>query len=1119
MYRPTIAIAVLLGVLAVSHAQADPDVTDTVFLGQPAISDSRIAFTYADDLWTAKPDGTDVRRLTSHGGVELNPFFSPDGKKIAFTAQYDGNVDVYIVPTEGGVPTRLTYHPGPDIVRGFTPEGDVLFASPRAVFSPRHTQFYTVGQKGGFPKQLRVPHGDKGAVSGDGKYLAYTPLSEAFRQWKNYRGGRESRVWILKLEDLSVDQIPQPKGGCNDIDPMWVDSTVYFISDRDGEFNLYSYDRASKEIKKHTDHTDFPIEAASAGAGKVIYEQAGRLHVYDPSTRQSTCLKVGVAADLVETRPRMASAEKFIRLAGISPSGKRAVISYRGEVVTVPAKKGDIRNITQTPGVHERSPIWSPDGRSIAYFSDASGEYALHVKSQDGKGDAKTYSLKGSGYYDRPSWSPDSKKISFIDNSRTLYVIDLDSGKPSKVASDAVYGPVNTMSHAWSPDSQWLAYTLTNSAYFQTLRVYSVSTDKSRTLTNGLAEVADPSFDAGGKYLYFLASTDAGPVKQWFDQSNADLYSTHSIYVAVLAKHTPSPLRKDSDEEEPDSASKKDGDSSKKDSDASKNDDAKDGDSSKDSKDTNSNDKPKKVVVTIDFDGIENRVLALPIPAGSLSEIEGGAEGFVYYLRSDPPSLGVEGPGRSSLHRFDLKKKEVETLADDVQGYRLSANHKKLLYRSGTTIGIVDAGKFKKGDGVLDTKSISVHIEPRAEWAEMFRDAWRINRDYFYARNMHGADWDGIRKKYEALLPHLATRGDLEHVIRLMLSELSVGHSYQGPGERLYEPKNVPVGLLGADYEIDDGRYRFKRIYGGLNWDPRLRAPLKAPGIDVKPGEYLLAVNGKPVTADEDLFSHFENTVGKLVELKVGPDASGEKSRTVVAEPIASEAALRNREWVEGNLRKVHEKTNGRVAYVYVPNTADLGYIYFKRYFFPQVDKQAIIVDERFNGGGSIADYYIDALKRTEVSRWAMRYGEEIRTPGAAIFGPKVMIVDETAGSGGDMLPWMFRQAKLGKIIGRRTWGGLVGILGFPVLMDGGSVTAPDLAIFTEDGYIVENVGVPPDIEVEQWPAAVAEGADPQLDKAIEVILEELEKNPPKTVRRPPDPVRVRRPNSGGQAQ
>jgi tricorn protease len=1094
------------------------DTSDTRLIASPAITDGKIAFTYADDIWTANPDGTSCQRLTSHPGEERNPYFSPDGKTVAFTAAYDGNVDVFVVPTKGGEPRRLTWHPGDDIVRGFTPDGKVLFGSQRSAFSRRHFQFFTIGLTGGEARALPIPSGDKAAFSPDGKFLAYTPLQEAFQQWKDYRGGRASRIWILNLNDLAYTEIPKPPGGCNDTGPMWIGKTVYFLSDRDGEFNLYSYVPGEKSVDRLTRFDDFPVVSASAGAGVVVFEQAGWLHRFDPAARTSHRLKVGVVADLTEARPRYAIGSKFVRAVDISPTGKRIVIEDRGEIVTVPAKKGDPRNLTNTPGIHERSPVWSPDGKSIAYFSDASGEYALIVRPQDGQGQGRSYTIKGAGFYERPIWSPDSHKIAFKDNARALYWIDLASGAVERIGAEPIYTPFNGQSYVWSPDSKWLAYSLINTTSFQSVELFSLERHKSFQVTDGLAETSEPVFDSGGKYLYFLASTDAGPAKNWFDQSNGESRVSWSLYLLTLAKATPNPLLKESDEEAGETAKKADSPPTP---------DGKAADVKAADAKTSEAKAPVTAVpapIVVDLDGIEGRILPLPVEPGNLANLSAGGDGQIYYLRRPAglPALAPGGNAGASLKRFDLKTREEEALAEGIDGFKLSSDHKKLLYQVGefsdgglgapptsAALGVVDAGKFARGDGAVKLDAISVHVEPRTEWRQILREAWRINRDYFYAPNMHGTDWNAIWTKYEQFLPDLATRGDLNRVIRMMLSELAVGHSYLGGGERLYEPKTIPVGLLGADYDSADGRYRFKKIFGGAFWDPGVRAPLIAPGVDVKPGEFLLAVDGKDVKTDSEVYREFEGTVGRRIELKVGPRADGTGARTVTVEPIANEAGLRHRAWVEGNLRKVHERTGGKVAYVYVPDTANSGYASFRRYFFPQADKEAIIIDERYNGGGQVADYYIDLLRRPLVSYWATRYGAAIRTPSAAIMGPKVMIIDETAGSGGDLLPWMFRKFHLGKLIGKRTWGGLVGILGYPTLMDGGAVTAPNLAIFTKDGWIVENVGVAPDIEVEQDPALVAQGKDPQLDRAIETVLSELKTSPPPSVpARPPFPDR-----------
>jgi len=1082
----TIMLTCIVTALPAGAGANGVDINDTRLLSQPAISKDHVAFIYASDLWVAGIDGKNVKRLTADEGQEASPAFSPDGTLVAFTAQYDGNPDVYVVPVTGGVPARLTWHPGPDIVQGFTPDGSaVLFTSPRAVFTGRYTQLFTVPVKGGIEEPLKLPNAARAIYSPDGSRLAYNPLSEAFSEWKHYRGGRTSTIWLYTFNGSAAEKLPQPEGRSNDVDPMWIGDTVYFRSDRNGEFNLFSYNAKSKAIKQLTDHKDFPVMGASSGGGEIIYEQAGYLHIFDPKSSRSTKLTIGVSADLAETRPRFVKGARYIRDASISPTGARAVFEFRGEIITVPAEKGDARNLTNTPAANERSPVWSPDGKSIAYFSDESGEYELHIRSQDGKGDVRKIKVSGAGFYDVPAWSPDSQKISYADNSWSLFWLDVNTGASKKIASEYQYGPsrAKTIHHVWSPDSKWIAYTLSTKAYIQAVHAYSIEKDKSFQITDGLSEVSEPVFDDSGKYLYFFGSTDAGPRKDWFAMSNADMRVTQSIYLAVLRNNLPNPLAKESDEE----------------------------------KGVQKEEKPKEPPkaapepFSIDFDGIENRILAIPLPPGDYRNLSAGAAGQFYYIESPPDDNPfAPGPAKSSLHQYDLNKRKDDMFIPGVRDYLVSADKKKILY-TGNNVWSISAvtPKPQPGQGKINVDDIEVRIDPRAEWTQIFNEAWRINRDYFYATNYHGVDWNAARQKYAMFLPHLSTRGDLNRVIQWMCSELAVGHHRVVGGDSFYQPKNVPGGLLGADYSIENGRYRFKKVYGGLNWNPQLRSPLTEPGVNVKAGEYLLAVRGQDLRPPANIYSLFENTSGKIIEITVGPNPDGAGSRTVQVVPIPNEGALRNRDWVEGNLKKVNDATGGRVAYVYVPDTANQGHTYFKRYFYPQSYKEAIIVDERFNGGGQAADYYIDILRRPLASYWAMRYGADIKNPAASIQGPKVMIIDETAGSGGDYLPWMWRKFGLGKLVGKRTWGGLVGILGFPVLMDGGGVTAPNFAIWTpEEGWIVENVGVAPDIEVEQMPADVINGHDPQLEKAIQVVMDELKKNPPKQPQRPPYPVR-----------
>jgi len=1100
----SLTVLALAGWLMAQSAAA-VDTRDTRMLHEPAVSGDRIAFIYAEDLWVADLDGSHARQLTTHDGIESHPRFSPAGDLLAFSAEYDGNTDIFVIPVEGGVPRRLTWHPAADLVQDFSADGtEILFTSPRNTYAVRLQQLYTVPVRGGFPTQVPLPHADAGVFSPDDSKIAYRPHWEAFNEWKHYRGGTASRIVIFDRADLSVEAVPWPRGRANDTDAMWVGPLIYFRSDRHGEFNLYSYDPAKRKIRQLTEHDDFPIVSASAGGGRIIYEQAGYLHLYDIATGRNRRLRVAVAADLIETRPRYVAAGEQIRHAAISPSGARAVFEARGEIVTVPASKGSPRLLSRSPGANDRSPAWSPDGRLIAWFTDASGEYQLRIVAQDGSGEILDLPLAGAGFYENLAWSPDSLKVAYTDNSHSLYWLDIDSGRAYRVGGDRLYSPQATLSFSWSPDSRWIAYNRNTRTYMNRVWIHSLEDGVSRPITGGLSDSLEPVWDASGRYLYLLASTDAGPIEQWFAQSNADKLMTRSIYLVVLRSGEPSPLAPESDEEDWNDAVSDDSDMAPDDELFGGSDDA--GPVGGDEAATDREDDVP--AVEIDFEAIDQRIVALPLPAAGYHDLQAGAAGQIFYLTAPAGQNPFADEAGHALNLFDLESRQESPLIDAVAEYQLTPSGEKLLYRGDGDwfIGVTDP--LAEEDEALDTAAISVRIEPRAEWEQIFHEAWRINRDYFYDPNMHGADWPALRDLYAQFLPDLAVRSDLNRVIQWMSSELGVGHHRVGGGDRARQPQEIPGGLLGVDFEIEDSRYRFARVFGGLNWNPDLRAPATEPGIDIAVGEYLLEVEGEGLYAPENVYSRFENTAGRLVEIRVGPNADGTGSRLVRVVPIASELELRRRAWVEGNLRRVQEATEGRVAYVYVPNTAGQGHEYFKRYFFPQTDKEALILDDRHNSGGQIADYYIDLLRRPFRSHWAMRYGDDLDTPMGSIQGPKAMLIDENAASGGDLLPWMFRQAGLGPLVGRRTWGGLVGVLGFPELMDGGFVTAPNVAIWTRDGFIVENEGVPPDIDVELSPAAAAAGYDAQLEKAIEVILDQLEKNPPVHDERPPFPIR-----------
>ncbi|MEM9304692.1 MAG: PDZ domain-containing protein [Pseudomonadota bacterium] len=1080
-------LASLLLALLIGAAHA-VDPKDTRLLQMPTISERNIAFAYDNDLWIADRDGGYARRVTTAEGTEFNPILSPDGRWLAFTGNYDGNLDAYVMPAAGGEVRRLTWHPSNDFVVGFSGDSErVLFYTPRTVHTTRHRHLYTVAVEGGRPERLPVPTGIRAALSPDGSKIAYNPHAPAWVQWKNYRGGRISRLWIMDLDDHDVVEVPMPEGGSNDTDPMWIGDTLYFASDRDGEFNLYRY--ADGTVDALTDFEDFPVMNARAGGGVIIFERAGQLQTFDPRSGAIEDIVIGAGSDLREARPRWASGAEWVRDADVSPDGKRVALEFRGEIVTLPAEKGDPRNLTRSTGAHDRSPAWSPDGAQVAWFSDNGGEYALWVGAQDGTGEPRRYELDGAGFYHDPAWSPDGARIAFRDNALALHVVELESGAVTPIAAEPVYTPIITMSYDWSPDSRWLAYTVNNEGLMQTVHLWSVGSGESRPVTDGMAEMSRPQFDPNGQFLYMLGSTDAGPAKDWFAQSSIDMAIHHRIYAATLAADGPGPLPPQSDEV------------------AVATDDSGD-DEESDPEDSKGDEPPE---TRVDFDGLAGRIQVIPGDAATMHGLTVGKSGELYWIETVGQTSFSAFGGAGELKRFTLEDRETKSLGTGIGAFMLSGDGAKLFYQKGENWFLSDAGgELKAGEGKVALDAISVRVEPRAEWAQIFDEAWRINRDYFYATNFHGADWDAVRAKYAPLVAHAANRGDVFRLIRWMASELAVGHSYSGDGDTIDEPTEVSVGLLGADYEVVRGRYRFAKIFGELNWTPELVAPLRQPGIDVNEGDFLLAVDGVDVSDDDSLFRHFENTVGRQLRLTVGPRANGRDSREITVLPIGNEAGLRIRDWVESNMRKVHEATDGRIAYVHVPNTAGAGHEYFKRYFFPQSHMDGIIVDERYNGGGLYADYYIDILRRPFGAWWAMRYGDDLISPRGAIYGPKVMIADENAGSGGDLLPWMFQKYELGPVVGTRTWGGLVGILGFPTLMDGGSVTAPNLAIWNEDGWIVENVGVPPDVEVFQWPKAVNAGGDPQLEKAIEIALEGLEDAPPAKPARPPFPERAR---------
>ncbi len=1074
------AILAFSSVLALSAADSQ------YLLRNPSVSKTHLVFEYADDLWIVSRTGGEASRLTSGAGVESEARFSPDGSMVAFTGNYDGNTDVFVVPASGGIPKRLTFHPGVDSVRGWTPDGKrILFVNSGTTHNGA-VRLYTTSLDGGFPQELLLPTGFQGSYSPDGAQLAYVPFNRADQAWKRYRGGRATPVWIAKLSDSSVTKLPRTDS--NDHSPMWIGNKVYFLSDRTGRYSLYAYDVASKKLTTALDNKGLDIKAASAGPDVIAYEQFGDINLFDLKSGKAQKLEIKLSgADLAGIRPRLEKLGRSISSFHLSPTGARAVFESRGEIFTVPADKGDVRNLTNSSGFAERDPAWSPDGKWIAYFSDESGEYELHLRDQLGKGEVKKITLdeKPTFYYNIV-WSPDSKKLAYVDKKTNVWYVELEAKKPVRIDNGTYHESYNTLSPQWSPDSAWIVYNKQLKTRLHQVFVYSLKEAKTYPVTDGMSDARGAVFDQGGKYLYFSASTDSGPSLGGLDLSSNSRPITRSLYLTVLSKADPSPFAPESDEEKVAEESK---------------DGAPKPDAPKPAGGRGAAAKP--VEVKIDTDGLTQRTLPLPMPTRNYSALQTGKAGTLFVVES--PILltaATFSPAARVLHKFDLTKRKADQFLTGIGAYAISANGEKMLYRQGERWSIIATAapptpRPGDGGGALKVADMEAFIDPRAEWQQMYREVWRIERDFFYDPNLHGVNLADFKTKYEKYLSRLGSRTELNYLFQEMLGELTVGHLYVNGGDNPDQPKRVRGGLLGADYKIENGRYRFAKVYSGESWNPQTRAPLTQPGVNVTTGEYLLSVNGKDLKDSDNVYAAFEATAGKSVTVRVGPNPTADGSREVTVIPVDSELQLRTLAWMEDNRRKVDQLSGGKIAYIHLPDTANGGYDYFNRYYFAQTDKQGAIIDERWNRGGKAADYVIDHLRRPLWNYWSSRDGADYTTPATAIFGPKVMIANEHSGSGGDLLPWLFKRAKLGPVVGTRTWGGLVGIGGYPLLVDGGSVTAPHFGFWNPDGkWDVENHGTDPDVTVEMDPKLWREGKDPQLEKAVELALDELKRNP-----------------------
>lgn len=1098
--QTTVRLASLLVLL--SHAAL---AEQTLLLRQPALSAERLAFVYAGDIWLANPDGSSPRRLTSHPAEENLPSFSPDGSLVAFAAEYENQVDVYVVPAAGGQPRRLTWHPGTDIPTGWSADGSaVTFVSDRETDHGRSGQLYRVALGGGLPVKDMEARIFRGVYDDSGRRLAYIPYGSGYgglfgaaAGWKGYRGGVTPAIRIMDVDAGTVTTVPG--GGATNFDPVWLAGQLYFVSDREDEvFNVFRYDPASGDIERLSDESLWDVRALDGHGSTLVYEAGGRLKRLAADGGAAREIVVTIAPDLPQLRPRWQSAADTLQAARISPTGKRAIITARGEVFTVPTDKGSTRNVSDSAGVREYDGIWSPSGDRIAWIRDGLDGQSLVFADQTGRAVQQSSAL-GPHFYELLAWGgqPGSaERIVFADNHLNLHALDPARDRITTIATGARREEFDV---ALSPDGAWLAYTLERPNFHRDLRLYEFASGRQVTVTDGMADVAAPAFSRDGKHLFFAASTNSGPLQIGLNMTSRERPYRAGLYAVVLAADGESPLAPRSGDEGDD----EDGEGAE-------------GDARGKGKEEGESDASADAPPTrIDVDGLGGRIVALEVAERNYHSLAVADDGRLYYVQRVQPGASNEPPGddeaaANELYRYDFDEREAAAVLSGINDFSLSADGKQLLLeKSDDSLAVAEVGDELKPEA-LELDGLRLRVDPREEWALIFDEAWRMEQEYFYDPNMHGLDWQAVYDRYRPLVAQVGRREDLNALLVEMIAEMQVGHNNVRGGDE-YRGEDAKTGLLGANVEIDSGRYRLARVYTGESWNPFVRAPLATPGNEARGGEYLLAIDGANLTASDNLFAFLQGTVGSQVTLTVGPRADGRGARDIVVEPVESERELRLWHWIESNRRAVLAATDGRVGYVYLPNTAGAGFTLFNRMFFAQLDKDALIIDERANGGGQAANYITDVLSRRYLSGWKDRDGSVFNTPAGALHGPKVMLIDQDAGSGGDFLPYSFRELGIGKLIGTRTWGGLIGISANPELVDGGRLTVPFFRFFDTDyRWSIENEGVSPDIEVELDPIATNAGRDTQLERAIAEVLAELEDfEDPIPDRAPPFPAEL----------
>jgi len=1146
--RSLFALALATG--AVLNATAADDLTR--LLRFPATNGNQIVFSYAGQLYTVGVQGGTARRLTSGPGYAIFPRFSADGTQLAFTAQYDGNTEVYVMPAEGGVPKRLTYTATlgrDDLSDRMGPNNIVMTwknTAPEVAFRSRMRstndfigQLYTVGLNAELPRQLPVPRGGFLSFSPDDTKMAYNQVFREFRTWKRYRGGMADDVWIFDLKTGAIEDITN--NPAQDIIPMWApDNHIYFISDRTGRFNLYAYDLATKQTKQLTQFTDFDLKFPSLGKGGIVFEQAGYVWHFDLATQQARRVPIAVKEDFAIARPEIKHVSEYVTGVKPSPDGKRAVVVARGEVFSVPAQHGAVRNLTNTSGAHERDASWSPDGRWIAYLSDQTGENEVWIRSQDGKGAPRQITRDADTYYFAPLWSPDSRKLLWADRKLRLRFVDIETKAVTLVAQAKDF---EITDRTWSPDSQWIAYVLPEKEGFNVrndygrLRLYSLATQATHDVTDGWFNVNTPSFSDDGKYLLVASARDFNPT--YGDLEFNTIYQNmERVYVFALANDTPSPLKPRSDEvalseeEKPKTPEKREpkspdvtvGEPKHDRPAADKKDEDKDHADTAATDDDKSRDKskaPKKrpaAATKVDFDGLGDRLVGLPITPAYYSALTMIGD-KIFYIRvlndNDDGEEGESPQARGVLLMYDLKERKETELLDHVSDAAFTFDGKKVLISQDKEHAIIDLPTAKteiKDKEKLDLSGLEMTLDRAAEWKQMFDEGWRQMRDFFYVPNMHGVDWPAVHRQYAALLPYVHHRNDLTYIMGEMIAELNVGHAYVGGGDRVHSAPRIKTGLLGAELSRDraSGAYRIDRILPGENWQTKTRSPLTEMGVNAKVGDYILAVNGQPTRDLANIYAALLDKDGKQVTLRLNHRPVDAGARDVVVIPIADEAPLYYYDWVQHNIAHVSERSGGKVGYIHIPDMGPEGLNEFAKHFYPQLTKKALIIDVRGNGGGNVSAQVIERLHRQLIAWNVYRGTTPFTNPDATFAGPLVCLEDEFSASDGDIFPFRFKALHMGKVIGKRTWGGVVGIRGTLPFSDGGMMTRPEFTFYSLDGshWEVEGHGVDPDIVVANDPAKEFRGEDQQLDRAITEALIDLKTQEVKTPPPPPAPVK-----------